>query len=120
MPKFIVVFDDAEGHDPDGKALQGALRERFPMEDFTIHPLYRSAYDIDYNMTKFLCLPPVGDPQPLLADEEYFFKIGLATTPDKFDRIKGQVERLADELFVDVLTYESHGKDVSDAASKPD
>jgi hypothetical protein len=107
MAKYIVVIE----------ALDDENAELFTRQDHfgmvrSVHEVYRDAYDIDYNTFIFRCFPPVGDPQPVLADEEYLFKIGLATTPDNFDRIKDQVERMANELSIDYLSYESHGKPV--------
>ena len=117
MGKLVVIFEATES-DPIGEDLRGALRERFPMEDFTIYPLYREAYDIDYNMTIFRCFQPAGDPQPLLANDEYEFSIGLVTTPENFERIQAQVEHMADALSVDYLSYTSKGKPVQDESRK--
>lgn len=121
MAKFVVVFDqvpDASFDDKDGEGLKKLLEFRLPGANYKIYPIYRSAYDIDYNMTKFLCMPPVGDPQPLLANEEYLFKIGIATTPENFEKIQSQVEHMASALSVDYLSYESHGKPVEDGSAE--
>jgi len=120
MAKHVVVFeqiDDPVFEDKDGEGLKKLLEFRMPGVKFRIYPVYREVYDIDYNMTIFRCFPPVGDPQPVLADQEYLFKIGVATTPDNFDKIKEQVEHVADTLSVDYLSYESHGKSVPDGTT---
>lgn len=107
MTKYIVVIEAFDDED----ALQFA-RDGGRGMDRKVHKVYRDGYDIDFNMFIFRCFPPVGNPQPLLADEEYLFKIGLAATPDNFDLIKEQVEKMAKELIISYLSYESHGKSV--------
>lgn len=109
MGKYVVVieaFDDEDAKEFAKDGGRGMVR--------AIHPVYRDAYDIDYDMTIFRCKPPVGDPQPLLADEEYEFQIGLATTPENFERIQDRVEKLASGLGIDYLSYTSKGKPVPD------
>lgn len=107
MAKYVVLieaFDDEDANEFAKDGGRGMVR--------AIHQVYRDAYDIDYNMTKFLCLPPVGDPQPLLATEDYEFKIGLITNPESFEKIQYWVEKAASELHVNYLSYSSKGKPV--------
>lgn len=110
MTKYVVVIEAFDDND----AIQFAYDGGRGMTR-AIHEVYRSSYDIDYNMTKFLCMPPVGDPKPKLADEEYLFKIGLVTNPENFDEIRHKIEKMATALSVDYLSYESQEKPVSDA-----